>query len=74
LWEHLRRGGWRSTQGVVWSPRLEPYIDLHELARRGTALLPAEPPITLLRDLIPWSLNYWLVARDEALSGSETVV
>jgi asparagine synthase (glutamine-hydrolysing) len=74
LWEHVRRSGRRPTQGVAWSRGLAPYIDLHELARLGAALLPTEPPVTLLRDLIPWSLNYWLVARDEARPGSETVV
>jgi asparagine synthetase B (glutamine-hydrolysing) len=64
LWEHLRRSGRRSIQGRAVSPSLEPYIDLHEFARLGAALLPTEPPVTLFRDLIPWSLNYWLVARD----------
>jgi asparagine synthase (glutamine-hydrolysing) len=63
LWEHLKR---RQQLGIPEiSPGLGKYIDLRELARLGAARLPAAPPITLLRDLIPWSINHWLSIRHE---------
>jgi asparagine synthase (glutamine-hydrolysing) len=63
LWEHLKRGGRIEMRDV--SAALGQYIDLHELARLRAAPLPATPPITLHRDLMPWSLNYWLSFRHE---------
>jgi asparagine synthase (glutamine-hydrolysing) len=63
LWEHVKQSG--LTQNRALSPRLGHYIDLHELARLGAALLPEDPPVTLLRDLIPWSLSHWLSVRHE---------
>ncbi len=63
LWAHLKRGApirWRQRAAEIGK-----YIDLHALARLDAARLPAAPPPTLLRDLIPWSLDHWLSFRHE---------
>jgi len=61
LWDYIKRFGMPWCDHFQPSPQLERYVDAGAWrALCAKVRMASSPPSTLLRDMLPVSLNYWL--------------